>query len=77
MPVVGHQTAAFRSLFSWLRLSRNRHSSNIFLLKLAPLLSSEFYHSDKKFEGRIKQVSQENRQSKAKHVARDVASLAL
>ena len=55
---------------------------NHFLLKLALLLAvvgkSEFYYSDKKIEGRIKQVSQENRQSiKAKQAARDVASLAL
>ena len=61
-------------------MSQNRLFQDIFLLKLALLLAlareSEFDYSAKKFEGRIKQVSLENR-SKAKHVARDAASLAL
>ena len=41
--------------------NKNRHFETIFLLKLALLLTlagkSEFYYSDKKSEGRIKQVS--------------------
>ena len=62
-------------------MSKSRHFQTIFLLILALLLAlagkSEFYYSDKKSEGGIKQVSEENRLSKAKQVARDVASLAL
>ena len=46
-------------------MSKNRHFQTIFLLKLALLLAltgkSEFYYSDKISEGRIKQVSEENR----------------
>ena len=47
-------------------MSKNRHFQTIFLSKLALLGKSEFYHSVKKSEWRIKKVSQENRQSKAK-----------
>ena len=47
-------------------MSKNRHFQTIFLSKLTLLGKSEFYYSVKKSEWRIKQVSQENRQSKAK-----------
>ena len=46
-------------------MSKNSHFQTICLLKLALLLAlagnSEFYYSDKKSEGRIKQVGEENR----------------
>ena len=46
-------------------MNKNRHFETIFLVKLALLLAlagkSEFYYSDKKSKGRIKQVSQKNR----------------
>ena len=46
-------------------MSKNRHFQAFLLLKLGFLLvlagKSEFYYSDKKSEGRMKQVSEENR----------------
>ena len=61
-------------------MSKTDDFLTIFLLKLALLLALArekwILYSDKTSKGRIKQVSQENRQSKAKQGARDVASLA-
>ena len=72
--------ASFTSLFVVVN-EQNRWFRTIFLLKLALLLALAtekwICYSDKTSEGRIKQVSQENRWSKAQQAARDVASLVL